>query len=44
MVPTSHWFAIAMIAWFIVAGFDDWYIEKAIGITENNRRKRRYEK
>lgn len=28
MVPTSHWFAIAMIAWFIVAGFDVWYIEK----------------
>ena len=29
MVPTSHWFAIAMIAWFIVAGFDVWYIEKS---------------
>ncbi len=29
MVPTSHWFVIAMIAWFIVAGFDVWYIEKS---------------
>lgn len=26
---TSHWFVMAMIAWFIVAGFDVWYIEKS---------------
>ena len=25
----NHWFVTAMIAWFIVAGFDLWYIEKS---------------
>ena len=25
----DHWFVIAMIVWFIVAGFDLWYIEKS---------------
>ena len=25
----NHWFVTAMVAWFIVAGFDLWYIEKS---------------
>lgn len=25
----NHWFVAAMIVWFIVAGFDLWYIEKS---------------
>lgn len=25
----NHWFVVAMIVWFIVAGFDLWYIEKS---------------
>ena len=25
----DHWFVTAMTAWFIVAGFDLWYIEKS---------------
>ena len=25
----SHWLVISMIAWFIIAGFDLWYIEKS---------------
>ena len=31
MIPNfkSHWFVISMIAWFFIAGFDLWYIEKS---------------
>lgn len=25
----SHWLVISMIAWFVIAGFDLWYIEKS---------------
>ena len=31
LIPSfkSHWFIFSMVAWFIVAGFDLWYIEKS---------------
>lgn len=25
----NHWFVVVMIVWFIMAGFDLWYIEKS---------------
>ena len=25
----SHWLVISMVAWFFIAGFDLWYIEKS---------------